>query len=142
MAAGEEAIATLKSIDATLKAMLAIMRQRTPKTVDVATDRDLDSKYGDPKVTMNPRDWTGESCKGLLMSECPPDFLDLYASALDYFAQKAEETGETYNNKPTAPRKRQDAARARGWAKRIREGKHAPPPVIAEGWEPREDGWS
>jgi hypothetical protein len=88
-----------------------------------ANDRDLDSKWGDPDVKFHPRDWKGEACKGRRMSECPPEFLDLLAGTFDYFAKKADETGETTNaGKPVAPYKRKDAARARGWAHRIRGG--------------------
>jgi len=117
----------LKSIDATLKQLLVLSRQRTAKKTDheVASDADLDGKYGNPEVRLNPRDWPGPSCKGLRMSECPSEFLDMLAETFDYFAQKAEETGELYNGKPTAPYKRKDAARARGWAARIRSGKVA-----------------
>lgn len=121
MATGEDAIALLRSIDTTLKAMLDIMRKRSPKAV--ASDADLDSKHGDPKVTFTPRDWSGSGFKNHRMSECPPEFLDMLAETLDYFAQRAEETNETYNDKPTAPYKRKDAARARGWANRMRDGK-------------------
>jgi len=118
----------LKSIDATLKQILTLSRQRTAKKADhaVASDEDLDGKYGDPEVKFDPRDWPGPSCKGLRMSECPADFLDMIAETFDYFAQKAEETGEEYNGKPVAPYKRKDAARARGWAARIRSGKVTP----------------
>lgn len=141
MASGEDALRFLESIDSTLKAMLSLMRKRTPASADVATDADLDGKYGDPEVRFNPRDWTGESYKNARMSECPAEFLDMLAATFDYFAQKAEETNEQHNGKPTAPYKRKDAARARGWAKRIREGKHKP--AQAEGWSGDEaGGWS
>jgi hypothetical protein len=61
--------------------------------------------------------------KGARFSECPAEFLDLLAGAFDYFARKAEENDETTTSgKPVAPYKRKDAARARGWAKRIRAG--------------------
>lgn len=120
----DTAIALLRSIDASLKTLI---RQSAGQTgADVADDRDLDGKYGDPEVRFNPRDWTGDSCKGLRMSECPPAFLDLLAETFDYFARKAEETGEEYNGKPVAPYKRKDAARARGWAKRLRAGYRPP----------------
>jgi len=120
-----EAILLLKSIDASLKELLALSRgaKRGGQSSEVvASDRDLDSTYGDPVVKFHPRDWNGEDCKGLHFSACPVDFLDMIAETFDYFAAKAEETNELYNGKPVAPYKRKDAARARGWAARIRAG--------------------
>jgi hypothetical protein len=50
----------------------------------------------------------------------------MVAERLDYFAGQAEASGElATNGKPAAQYKRLDAARARGWAKRNREG-HLP----------------
>jgi len=118
----ETAIGLLRSIDASLKQILAARQASAPKAI--ASDRDLDGKHGNPIVKFQPRDWMGESCKGKPMSECPPAFLDMLAETFDYFAKKAEETNEMTNSgKAVAPYKRADAARARGWAKRIREGK-------------------
>jgi hypothetical protein len=116
-----EAVELLRSIDASLKRLVAILGATAPKPV--ADNADLDSKYGDPVVKFNPRDWNGESCKGRKFSECPAAFLDLVASTLDYFGDQAEAKNEmTENGKPVATFKRKDAARARGWAKRIRAG--------------------
>lgn len=136
----DEMLTVLRSIDTTLKGLLSLSQQRIaqakanqPKAV--ASDRDLDGKYGDPEVKFNPRDWNGPSMKQRRMSECPADFLDALAETLDYFADKAEETGETYNGKPTAPYKRKDAARARGWAARHRKnGDPSETPSSAAGW--------
>lgn len=122
MSASEETIALLKSIDASLKKLVAQKRSAT-----VATDKDLDGQYGDPVVKFDPRDWTGESCKGLSFSQCPAAYLDLLAEAFDYFGDKAEQDGELYKGKPVAPYKYADAARCRGWAKRIRDGKVTQP---------------
>ncbi len=123
----------LASIDGTLKAMLALAQKRTAKAAGaaVASDRDLDGKYGDPVLKFIPRDWTGgQSFKGAHFSECPPELLDLVAETFDYFASQAEAKGETTpKGKPVAEFKRADAARARGWAKRMRDGKHAAPTV-------------
>lgn len=125
-----EAIDLLRSIDASLKQLLAQSRARQPK--QVASDRDLDGKYGDPIVKVSPRDWTGQSFKGFKMSDCPAPFLEMVAETFDYFAQQAERNSETTDRgKPVAEFKRADAARARGWAKRIREGKHVPSTVGA-----------
>lgn len=132
MAAGEDALAVLRSIDATLKAMLALAQQRTaqaraarPKAV--ASAHDLDSKYGNPVLKFRPRDWTGPSFKNVPFSECPAELLDLVADSLDYFAQQADLKDErTEKGKPVSDFKRADAARARGWAHRIRQGHQAP----------------
>ena len=141
MAAGEDALAVLRSIDATLKAMLALAQQRTAQAraaapKPVAPDRDLNGPHGDPVVRMkDPRDWTGPTMKGNRFSQCPPEYLDLLAERFDYFAQTAEDTNEEYNGKPVAPMKRKDAARARGWAQRIRAG-YQPKPVNGADAEP------
>ena len=132
MATGEDALAVLRSIDVSLKSLLALAQLRSsqaraaqPKAV--ASDRDLDSPYGDPLLKFSPRDWTGDSYKGCRFSQCPAPLLEMVAETFEYFADQAEQKGEvTTAGKPTAPYKRADAARARGWAKRIKEGRHAP----------------
>lgn len=144
----DRAIQLLESIDASLKQLLNQSRAAAPKPI--ASDRDLDGKYGDPVIKFNPRDWTGPSFKDRRMSECPADFLDLVAATSDYFAQKAESTNErTDAGKPVADYKRADAARARGWAKRIRDGKHlqrhdvaTPAAPAPSGWDDTGDEWS
>jgi hypothetical protein len=114
----DEVIGLLRSIDASLKQL--VQQQRAP---EIASDRDLDGKYGDPEVKFMPRDWAGPSYKGRRFSECPADLLDMIAETFDYFARKAEATNETTDRgKPVSQYKRADAARARGWAKRIRAG--------------------
>lgn len=121
-ATAQEVIDTLKSIDASLKALLALQRGNAPAVV--ATDSDLDGQWGDPVIrAKDPRDWTGESQLGKPFSECPAEYLDLVAARLDFFAEKAEaENTLTTSGKPVAPYNRRDAARARGWAARIRHG--------------------
>ena len=105
---------------------------------EAASDRDLDGKYGNPTVKMkDPRDWSGPSMVGRTFSECPAEYLDLVAERFDYFAGKAEaENKMASNGKPEAAYKRLDAARARGWAKRIRGGYVAPTtaPDAGEDW--------
>jgi hypothetical protein len=89
----------------------------------VADDEDLDSKYGDPEIRFLPRDWHGDDFKGCNFSQAPAELLDLLAKAFDYFADRDEKSGATANNgKPKAQYNRLDAARARGWAARIRSG--------------------
>jgi hypothetical protein len=88
-----EAIALLKSIDATLKQLLAL--SKTNKPIEIAPDADLDGQYGDPIVkAQDPRDWTGPSQKGKHFSECSSEYLELVAKRLDFFAEKAESTNE------------------------------------------------
>jgi hypothetical protein len=127
-----ESIALLKSIDVSLKELVSFARGRQAAAARqappmIATDSDLDGKYGNPLLKFKPRDWTGPDFKNRRFSECPAALLDQVADMLDYFARKAEEKKEiTDKGKPVAPYKRQDAARARGWAKRIRAGYVAP----------------
>lgn len=116
-----EALDLLRSIDASLKRLVACFEKTQPKAI--ASDRDLDGQYGDPVVRFMPRDWTGPSMKGRRFSQCEPDFLEMLAETLDYFGQQSDANGEKTNGgKPLGDYKRQDAARARGWAKRQRDG--------------------
>lgn len=131
-----DVLTVLKSIDLSLRKLVVIAERKAEERVKaaqntpgsaVANDADLDGPYGDPPVKFDPRDWTGDSCKGLTFSACPAEFLDMLAETFDYFAQKAEEKNEmTTGGKPVAPYKRKDAARARGWARRIRAGYKSP----------------
>lgn len=143
--ADPETLAILKSIDQSLRTLVTFARaeaearvvakiQKPTNDKSVASEAELDQKWGDPEVRFTPRDWTGEPMKGRKMSECPAEFLDVLADTFDYFAGKAEESGELYNGKPTAPYKRKDAARARGWALRIRSGWRAPVRSNADDW--------
>lgn len=137
-----EAVTLLRSIDASLKVLIKTfgagmvpVAPTTGASKKVATDADLDGKYGDPVINAkDPRDWTGPSMKGRKFSECPAEYLDLVADRLDYFAEQAEKEGKlTSTGKPVAPFNRADAARARGWAWRIRQGTHVPAPVEEAG---------
>ena len=121
-ATAQDVIDVLRSIDASLKQLLALQRGNQPP--QVASDSDLDGQWGDPVIrAKDPRDWTGESQLGKPFSACPADYLDLVAARLDFFADKAEAEGTlTTTGKPVAPYNRRDAARARGWAARIRNG--------------------
>ena len=123
----EQMLVVLRSIDATLKRMASA--QESPTIADAA---DLDGQYGDPTLKLMPKAWKGDNYKGRRFSECPPELLDQVASLLDWLAQKADENDErTSSDKPVAPFKRRDAARARGWAKRLRDG-WTPPPMNIE----------
>src|SRR3990167_336963 len=143
-----EAIDILRSIDATLKQLLKLSkaRQGSAAAKAIASDRDLDGKYGNPEVKFNPRDWTGPSFKQRTMSECPPEFLELLAQSLEYFADQAEQKNERTNSgKPVADYKRADAARARGWALRNKGRRFDPapePPEFAGAAVGSGDGWA
>jgi hypothetical protein len=133
-ATGEDAVRLLQSIDASLKALVAHLGCMTATSTLVRGTNiepiqvDLDGKYGDPTVrAKDPRDWTGDSQLGKPFSECPPAYLDLVADRLDYFC--------TTEDDPKKLKYQQlDAARARGWAKRLRGGWKAPVAAPDE-WE-------
>jgi hypothetical protein len=141
----------LQSIDRSLKTLVQLASARAKAVSaavphEVATDRDLDGKWGNPLIRFNPRGWKGPTFKDRKMSQCPPEFLDLLAEAHDWFADKADRTNEMTKSdhpKPKAPFERQAAARARGWAKRLREGKVAPPTLFTPPAAPssRGDSW-
>lgn len=141
--ASEEGIALLRSIDGSLKQLVALSAARRAAAVngnsqpshEIASDKDLESQWGDPIIkATDPRDWTGGNMKGRHFSECPPEYLDLVASRLDYFAKRADENGEvTSTGKPKSKYSRLDASRARGWAARMRAGKvRTPNPMTAD----------
>lgn len=139
----DRALVLLESIDASLKALLALSKQRTARTTeggkDIASDRDLDSQHGDPVIqAKDPRDWSGPTMKGRRLSQCPPEYLELFAERCDFFARQADEKGEmTAKNKPRSTYLRKDASRARGWAQRLRDGWTAP----AAGAAPASRDW-
>jgi len=95
-----------------------------------ANDRVCDGPHGDPIIkAKSPRDWNGDDMTGRKFSECPPEYLDMVADRFQYFADDASKQDKrTFNLR--------DAARARGWAARIRAGYVAPQPQASEG-EPR-----
>lgn len=95
---------------------------------NVATDRELDSQWGDPQVKLVPKTWTaGGVVKGQKFSTCPADFLDVLAETMDYFAEKNDAKGaKDSKDRPLSYYDRKNARFARGWAKRLRSG-WAPP---------------
>jgi hypothetical protein len=118
----EEALNLLRRIAVAVEKLANASAAATP---NVATDRDLDSRYGDEVVRLNPRDWTGPPFKGRRMSECPAAFLDMLADTYVYFARKNDEAGAVSDNgKKKSDFDRRTEGRARGWAKRIRKGRY------------------
>ena len=139
MAADRDTVVRLlTSIDASLKKLVGQQQAvlaAAPKPV--ADAKDLDSPHGDPVLRFTVRNWTGAPYKGRRFSECPPALLDMIADSLEYFARKDdEENAVTNNGKPKSVYRRADAARARGWAKRMRDGHmthtNEPPPFVSD----------
>lgn len=119
----------------------------TAEGAEAASDAELDSEWGDPAIKKDPPRWHGQSFAPRRMSQCSPEYLDEMASFLDWSAGKADEEKQTTTSgKPVAPYRRKDAARARGWARRIRSGwqppqaetqddnAEEPPPHGGDGW--------
>ncbi len=108
----------------------------------VATDRELDCQYGDAQVKIIPRDWTaGGVVKGQKMSLCPPDFLDVFAETMDFFAERNDANGEKdAKGRPKSHWDRQNAKLARGWARRIRGGWQPPAQPKGFGHQSAEPG--
>lgn len=107
----------------------------------VATPAQIQGDKGDFEVKLDPQDWSGPSCKGLFVSQCPPEFLDVYADVLDHFADNPRPGKEKF-----AKYDRLNAARCRRWAIEIREGRHkpqaqaaVPPPPPSSGGPPDYD---
>lgn len=117
-----EELAVLRSIDATLKELLALSKSKraaTPAASNVASDADLDSEHGDELVRAKmPKDWTGEDFKGARMSECPAELLEMLAERHMYFAKRNQDEGDAKK----AGYELRSERRARGWAARKRAG--------------------
>jgi len=114
--AEKTALEHLASIDAGIQRLILVLSPQKPIHVN------LDDQYGDPTIkAKDPRDWAGESMQGRKFSECPVEYLDLLADRYDYFAGNETDAKKANYN-------RLDAARARGWAARIRDG-YVPPAV-------------
>lgn len=128
--AESEEVTLLREIRGILADLLALSKSKRAATAqpvdDVATDAELDHlTHGDPAMKWTPRDWTGDDCKGMRMSECSPELLDLFAKAYDEFGRQKEEAKD-----PKAKYERMTARRARGWARRKRNG--WTPPAASE----------
>lgn len=109
----------------------------------VSPDSDLDSEYGNPAIRKDPRDWTGESYVGCNFSDAPAEYLEMLAASYDWRAGKDDEAGARGElNSKGKPKDgyypRLDAARARGWAQRKRNGWGAGAP--ARGDVPTDEG--
>lgn len=137
--AGRAILAVLARLEAKVDRLLA--QQRGATAPGIASDADLDGQYGDEEVKKNPKRWTGESFIGRRMSECSPEFLDSLAGHFDYKAEREAEDAANAEDEETANAKkkyagysRRSAARARGWAARLRAGWKPPAPPADSGW--------
>jgi hypothetical protein len=92
----------------------------------VATDYEMSGQYGDPILKKHPPRWTGPAGEfvGKRFSQCSPEILDVVAGFNDW---KADKEASTPGKEKYAAYSRKDAARARGWAARLRGGWKAPP---------------
>jgi hypothetical protein len=123
------ALSVLQSIDASLKTLVQVMSVRPAVGHDPFKPANLDGPHGNPVVKKkDPRDWTGTTMVGRKFSDCPPEYLDMVADRELFFAEKADEAGEKDDKgRPKSYWNHQDAAKARGWAARIRSGAHVQP---------------
>lgn len=115
MGAGDDILARLSVIEGKIDKLLSASGTGGA----IADDADLDSKYGDPQVKFAPRDWKGTDYKGCNYSTTEPEFLAMLAGALDFFATRATDAQKKQWNL-------RDAARARGWMKRMEAGWKSP----------------
>lgn len=93
----------------------------------VASDRELDSQYGDPEIKRDPPRWHGQPFVGFRFSETSPEYLDCVAEFKDWQADKDDEAGKKDNkDRPKSTWGRKDARLARGWAARLRKGWRSP----------------
>jgi hypothetical protein len=105
-----------KSLAAQLEGLRLIRKLLPPEPPRVATDEELDDTRGDPFVKVQLRQWKGQNFKGRRFSECSPEFLGVLADFFMWAAAKKREEGDA----KLASYNELDAARARGWARRIR----------------------
>lgn len=94
---------------------------------EIASAADLDSERGNPTIRKDPRDWKGQSYVGRRYSDATPDYLDMLAALKEWQAKRDDDAGARGEKTPSGyPRDgkfaRLDAARARGWAQRLRNG--------------------
>lgn len=86
---------------------------------DIASDEDLDGKYGNPEIRRDPPRWHGDSYAGMPMSEASAEYLEVLADFFDWCARESDKKSELANNGELRSKYlRRDASRARGWALR------------------------
>jgi hypothetical protein len=113
--AGDEILSVLARIEKKLDTLLAA--KAVAAVPGVADDAELDSPKGDVLVRFKPNKYVGPDFKGKKFSQCSAEFLDKYADALQYAAEHPKPNKEKFAQWSAV-----DAARARGWSRRIRAG--------------------
>lgn len=105
---------------------------------EVASDSDLDGEHGNPVVRKDPKLWKGASFEGKKFSQCSPEYLESVASLCDWKAKKNDADPE---KQKYAAYDRRDAARARGWARRIRAGYKPKGGAVADPFSDKGDAY-
>jgi hypothetical protein len=87
------------------------------------SDKELDGPKGSFRVPFDPKRWTGASCRGKEIRDCPPDFCEAFAEFCDWSAAhpKPRPGREQYAERDAANERRR-AALCRSWARRKRSG--------------------
>lgn len=116
-----EMVCNIEKQLASLTVKMAARQSSGDVAGDVAGDRDLDGPHGDPVVRKDPKRWSGSSFAGYKFSECPPEYLDVLAEFKEWQAGMDARKGTPEDDRK-AKFNRLDAARARGWAARKRDG--------------------
>jgi hypothetical protein len=110
----------------------------------IATDAEMSRFKADQKVRFEPSRWPGDPHKGRTLIQCEPNFLDIYADQIEYFAGKAKEKIAAGIADDNAKRDAQwgelNAAQYRRLAADMRSGKvqqaAPPPPAYSGGSDP------
>ena len=93
----------------------------------IADARDLDGPYGNPEIRRDPPRWMGPSFAGRRFGDATPEYLESLAMFFDWKARESEKKDERVRGGGLKSKFiRLDAARARGWRKRLLEGSAAP----------------
>jgi hypothetical protein len=79
----------LKRMEGKLDALLARMPKPGLPKVDVSDPNN------DPQVRKDPKNWQGDSYAGRQYSECPPDYLEMLGSLLEWMADKKDTDGKS-----------------------------------------------
>lgn len=113
----EELEARITAIEARIAALGSTAKGPGAKPIEANID---DPKWGDPEVRYVSKKWDGPNMVGRRFSGCTIDFLLFHANDLERSAQYKESTGDEQKIK-YAMMDRRDAAKARAWAKRLKE---------------------
>ena len=112
----DRSLSLLEQLLAATKETNRLLKRLVPP--EIASDAQLDDpKHGDPIVNFT-KAWKGQFFKGKRFSQCPSDYLDHLAWTFDFYAEKKRAEGDTKK----AGYDEVEAARARGWARRLRSG--------------------